>query len=103
MAKPISCVDMGIGFYFPFYGGNVVSERGNRSHHTMCAFPDKTNDTLDDEALLCLINLCIECAGYIKPIRKNPTYIMDQHKTISSESNWENECVKQISNKSRRS
>ena len=87
MAKPISCVDMGTGFYFPLYRGNVVSERGNRSQHTMHAFPDKTNGTLDDEAILCPMNLCIECAGYIKPIRKNPTYIMDQHKTIPPESN----------------
>lgn len=87
MAKPISCVDMGTGFSFPFYRGNVVSERGNRRQHTMRAFPEKTNDTLVDEGILCLINLCIECAGYIKPIRKNPTYIMDQHKTIPSESN----------------
>lgn len=52
----------------------------------MHAFPDKTNDTLVDEGILCLINLCIECAGYIEPIRKNPTYIKDQHKTIPSES-----------------
>lgn len=50
-------------------------------------FPDKTNDTLVNEDILCLINLCIECAGYIEPIRKNPTYIKDQHKTIPQKVN----------------
>lgn len=60
-------------FCFPFYRGSVVSERGSRSQHTMYVFPDKTNDTLVDGGMLCVINLCIEYAGHIKPIRENPT------------------------------
>jgi hypothetical protein len=60
-------------FFFFFYKGNVVSGRGHRRQHTAYAFPNKSNDTLFDECMVDLINLCIEYVGYIKLIKKNPT------------------------------